>query len=94
MSGGRLSNDPKPFYGPGICSADRPRERYFHCVTLTLVHDAHAEFVIEEIFTGLHASGYGRLGDGRRFAFHTHRNQLVVEVYRPHFSGPVRLAVR
>jgi hypothetical protein len=47
------------------------------------------EFVIEDLTTGLFASGFGRLGDGRRFAFHAHRGQLTVEVYRPRTAGPV-----
>jgi hypothetical protein len=29
------------------------------------------------------------IGDGRSFAFHIQRNQLVVEVYRPRLAGPV-----
>ncbi|MGI9123900.1 MAG: hypothetical protein ACR2JM_03995 [Mycobacterium sp.] len=49
------------------------------------------EFVIEDISTGLFASGFGRIGDGRSFSFHTHRGQLVVEVYRPRLAGPVPL---
>lgn len=48
-----------------------------------------AEFVIEDLTTGVFASGFGRLGDGRSFAFHVHRAQLVVEVYRPRLAGPV-----
>ncbi|HEX2284246.1 MAG TPA: hypothetical protein VHI10_05355 [Mycobacterium sp.] len=47
------------------------------------------EFAIEDISTGLHASGFGQLGDGRSFAFHVQRQLLVVEVYRPRLSGPV-----
>lgn len=47
------------------------------------------EFVIEDLATGLFASGFGRVGDGRSFSFHVHRGQLVVEVYRPRLSGPV-----
>lgn len=38
---------------------------------------------------GVHANGFGHVGDGRSFAFHTQRNQLVVEVYRRRFGGPV-----
>lgn len=49
------------------------------------------EFVLEDMTTGLAASGFGRLGDGRSFAFHAHRGQLVVEIYRPRLSGPVPL---
>lgn len=48
-------------------------------------------FVIEDISTGMFASGFGHLGDGREFSFHVHRAQLVVEVYRPRRVGPVPL---
>ena len=47
------------------------------------------EFAIEDMSTGIFASGYGQLGDGRSFSFHTERRSLVVEVYRPRLSGPV-----
>ncbi|CAJ1502190.1 hypothetical protein [[Mycobacterium] burgundiense] len=48
------------------------------------------EFVVEVIATGLHASGFGALGDGRPFAFNVRdRQDLVVEVYRPRLVGPV-----
>lgn len=50
-----------------------------------------AEFVVEDIITGLFASGFGRLGDGRSFSFHVHRGQLVVEIYRPRRAVPVPL---
>lgn len=46
-------------------------------------------FAVEEIFTGLHASGFGKVGDGRSFAFHIERHTLDVEIYRPRLSGPV-----
>ena len=49
------------------------------------------EFVVEDIGTGMFASGFGHLGDGRRFSFHVHRSELVVEVYRPRRIGPVPL---
>lgn len=49
------------------------------------------EFVVEDIAPGVHANGFGRLGDGRSFSFHTHRGQLVVEIYRPRLAGPVPL---
>ncbi|WP_304114312.1 hypothetical protein [Mycolicibacterium bacteremicum] len=49
-----------------------------------------AEFAIEHVSTGVHASGFGTLGDGRSFSFHVQdRSNLVVEVYRPRLSGPV-----
>ncbi len=47
------------------------------------------EFAIEDISTGLHASGFGQVGDGRSFSFHVERQVLIVEVYRPRLSGPV-----
>ncbi|EKF23387.1 hypothetical protein C731_2604 [Mycolicibacterium hassiacum DSM 44199] len=47
------------------------------------------EFVIEDIWTGPHASGFGQVGDGRSFSFHVERQQLIVEVYRPRLRGPV-----
>lgn len=47
------------------------------------------EFVIEDISTGVFASGFGQLGDGRSFAFHIERAELRVEVYRPRLRGPV-----
>lgn len=47
------------------------------------------EFAIEDISTGVHASGFGQVGDGRTFSFYIERQQLVIEVYRPRLSGPV-----
>ncbi len=47
------------------------------------------EFAIEDITTGVHASGFGQVGDGRSFSFHIEKQMLVVEVYRPRISGPV-----
>jgi hypothetical protein len=47
------------------------------------------EFAIEDITTGLHASGFGQVGDGRSFSFHVEKQVLVVEVYRPRIKGPV-----
>jgi len=46
-------------------------------------------FAIEDITTGLHASGFGQVGDGRSFSFHIEKQMLFVEVYRPRLSGPV-----
>ncbi len=46
-------------------------------------------FAIEDISPGLHASGFGQVGDGRSFAFHVEHQQLIVEVYRPRLGGPV-----
>jgi hypothetical protein len=47
------------------------------------------QFAIEDITTGLHASGFGQVGDGRSFSFHIEKRMLFVEVYRPRLSGPV-----
>lgn len=48
-------------------------------------------FAVEDITTGVHASGFGQVGDGRSFSFHVEieRNELVVEIYRPRLSDPV-----
>jgi hypothetical protein len=46
-------------------------------------------FAIEDITTGVHASGFGQVGDGRPFSFHIEKQMLVVEVYRPRVTGPV-----
>jgi hypothetical protein len=59
---------------------------------MTLAADsdlAGSEFSIEVVSTGLHASGFGRVGDGRSFSFHVDRRNLTVEVYRPRLAGPV-----
>ncbi|HKP43275.1 hypothetical protein [Mycobacterium sp.] len=47
------------------------------------------QFAIEDITTGMHASGFGQVGDGRSFSFHVEKQTLVVEIYRPRLSGPV-----
>jgi len=59
---------------------------------MTLAADrdlGNREFAIEDITTGVHASGFGQVGDGRTFSFHIKKQMLVVEVYRPRVSGPV-----
>jgi hypothetical protein len=59
---------------------------------MTLAADRYLgnqEFAIEDITTGVHASGFGQVGDGRSFSFHIEKQMLVVEVYRPRISGPV-----
>lgn len=60
--------------------------------TMTLATDSEVTgqgFTVEDITTGVHASGFGQLGDGRSFSFHVERQALVVEVYRPRLRGPV-----
>jgi hypothetical protein len=47
------------------------------------------QFALEDITTGVHASGFGQVGDGRSFSFHIEKQMLVVEVYRPRITGPV-----
>ena len=59
---------------------------------MTLAADrevAGHEFALEDLSTGLHASGFGLVGDGRSFSFHIEKNSLVIEVYRPRLTGPV-----
>ena len=59
---------------------------------MTLAADrelGNPEFAIEDISTGVHASGFGQVGDGRSFSFHVERQSLLIEVYRPRLSGPV-----
>jgi hypothetical protein len=46
-------------------------------------------FAIEDISTGLYASGFGQLDEGRSFSFHVEHHQLIVEIYRPRIAGPV-----
>ena len=60
--------------------------------TMTLLADSDMNgqgFAVEDITTGVHASGFGQVGDGRSFSFHIERQALVVEVYRPRLRGPV-----
>ncbi len=64
--------------------------------TMTLAADGdvthqntHQDFALEDITTGVHASGFGQVGDGRSFSFHIERQALVVEIYRPRLRGPV-----
>lgn len=60
--------------------------------TMTLAMDRSASlhgFVLEDIITGVHASGFGQVGDGRSFSFYIERHELVVEIYRPRLRGLV-----
>ncbi|OBE94798.1 hypothetical protein [Mycobacterium sp. 852002-10029_SCH5224772] len=52
-------------------------------------HMTQKEFAVEDMSTGIFASGYGQVGDGRSFSFHIESGSLVVEVYRPRLAGPV-----
>jgi hypothetical protein len=47
------------------------------------------EFLIEEIWTGAFASGFGEVGDGRSFSFRIEQQALMVEIYRPRLQCPV-----
>lgn len=68
------------------------KSRYGDAVTLAAVSQSPGtDFVFEDVTTGLSASGFGRLGDGRSFSFRAHRGQLAVEIYRPRLAGPVPL---
>jgi hypothetical protein len=46
-------------------------------------------FTIEVISTGMYASGFGCVGDGRTFSFRVERQLLAVEIYRPRLEVPV-----
>lgn len=51
---------------------------------------ANGNFAIEDLSTGLRASGFGQVGDGRSFSFRLDdKRMLIVEVYRPRLSGLV-----
>lgn len=51
---------------------------------------ANGNFAIEDLSTGLRASGFGQVGDGRSFSFRLgDKRVLIVEIYRPRLSGPV-----
>lgn len=59
---------------------------------MTLAADSECllkDFVVEDVTAGVHANGFGHIGDGRSFAFYSQHNELVVEVYRPRLDGPV-----
>ncbi|MEY8016449.1 hypothetical protein [Mycobacterium servetii] len=59
---------------------------------MTVTVDRHVvddHFAVEDMLTGIFASGYGRVGDGRSFSFRIEHGSLVVEVYRPRLAGPV-----
>ncbi len=59
---------------------------------MTVIGDRHIaqnEFAVEDMSSGIFASGYGQVGDGRSFSFHIEHRSLVVEIYRPRLAGPV-----
>jgi hypothetical protein len=58
-------------------------------MTLAPEHAVADGFTFEDITPGIHASGFGEVGDGRSFSFHVEKQMLVVEVYRPRLTGPV-----
>lgn len=75
---------------PSISTQFVVTERYRALMGLAADSDVSGqEFIVEDVCTGIHANGFGHMGDGRSFAFHTENRQLVVEVYRPRLAGPV-----
>lgn len=61
---------------------------------MTVTADRHIagkdqEFAVEDMSTGIFASGYGQVGDGRSFSFRIEHLSLVVEIYRPRLAAPV-----
>ena len=58
-------------------------------MTLAPERGVSGDFEFEDITPGIHASGFGQIGDGRTFSFSVRRHVLTVEVYRPRMSGPV-----
>ena len=59
-------------------------------MTLTADRDlGDQEFAVEDITTGVHASGFGQVGDGRTFSFRVERQTLAIEVYRPRLTALV-----
>ena len=50
---------------------------------------ADRQFAIEDMSSGIFANGYGQVGDGSSFSFHTEHGSLVVEIYSPRLRGPV-----
>ncbi len=65
-------------------------KRYGSVMSLAPSGDsADTGFAIEDISTGLHASGFGQLAGGRSFSFHIEHQLLVVEIYRPRLAGPM-----
>lgn len=60
-------------------------------MTLAADRELGGDFAIEDMSTGVHASGFGQVGDGRSFSFHVERQNLIVEIYRPRLAGPVPL---
>ena len=58
-------------------------------MTLAPERSVSGDFVFEDITPGIHASGFGHVGDGRTFSFSVRHQLLSVEVYRPRLSGPV-----
>lgn len=68
------------------------KSRYGKSMTLAAVSQSTgSEFIFEDMATGPSASGFGRLGDRRRFSFRVHRGQLYVEIYRARRVGLVPL---
>ncbi len=47
------------------------------------------QFRVEQVSTGVHASGFGRTEDSRPFAFRVHKSTLHLEIYRADLSTAV-----
>ncbi|MGW4249538.1 hypothetical protein [Nocardia sp. NPDC004722] len=54
-----------------------------------LVAEHTAGFTVEDVTVGRYAHGFGMTGDGRSFAFRTHRATLRVEIYRADLEAAV-----
>ena len=70
-------------------AAESPRRNGSDKTSSAVDDPSESEFSVEVVSTGMHASGFGRVGDGRSFSFHVDRRQLNVEVYRPRLTGPI-----
>ncbi|MFE3187837.1 hypothetical protein ACFXHA_02450 [Nocardia sp. NPDC059240] len=54
-----------------------------------LVADHTSGFTVEDVTVGRYAHGFGMTGDGRSFAFRTHRATLRLEIYRADLATAV-----
>jgi hypothetical protein len=79
---------------PGAQAKDRRLDMVADLSVVADRHVSHPEFAIEDMWVGVFgakvlASGFGRVADGRSFAFRIEGPWLLVEIYRPLLSGPV-----
>ncbi|WP_460724363.1 hypothetical protein [Nocardia heshunensis] len=54
-----------------------------------LVAEHTSGFIVEDVTVGRYAHGFGMTGDGRSFAFRTHRTTLRLEIYRADLDAAV-----